>query len=65
MSDEELGESLAAAVADHASIDWRESAERLQSADPDLVHSLKIISAIGEARRAGAVPDPRTQPARC
>ena len=34
MSDEELSESLAAAVADHASIDWRQSSERLQGAIP-------------------------------
>ena len=57
MKDEELSESLAAAVADHASVDWRESSERLQSADPELVRSLKVISAIGEARRAGVVAD--------
>ena len=46
MSDEESGESLAAAVADHASIDWRES-ERLTGADPELVRQFKIISDIG------------------
>ena len=57
MSDEELSESLAAAVADHASIDWRQSSERLQAADPELVHSLQVISAIGEARRARVVAD--------
>jgi hypothetical protein len=57
VKDEELSESLAAAVADHASVDWRESSERLQSADPELVRSLKVISAIGEARRAGLVAD--------
>ena len=57
MSDEELSESLAAAVADHASIDWRQSSERLQGADPELVHSLQVISAIGEARRARVVAD--------
>lgn len=55
MSDEEIGESLAAAVADHASIDWRSSSERLDGADSDLVHSLKVISAIGAARRASVV----------
>jgi hypothetical protein len=57
VKDEELSESLAAAVADHASVDWRESSERLQTADPELVRSLKVISAIGEARRAGVVAD--------
>jgi hypothetical protein len=57
VNDEELGESLAAAVADHASIDWRVPAERLDGADPDLVRSLKVISKIGEARRAGVVAD--------
>jgi hypothetical protein len=57
VSDEELSESLAAAVADHASIDWRQSSERLQGADPELVRSLQVISAIGEARRAGVVAD--------
>ena len=57
MSDEELSESLAAAVADHASIDWRRSSERLQAADPELVHSLQVISAIGQARRARVVAD--------
>ena len=57
MSDEELSESLAAAVADHASIDWRQSSERLQAADPELVHSLQVISAIGQARRARVVAD--------
>ena len=57
MSDEELSESLAAAVADHATIDWRASSDRLQGADPELVHSLKVISAIGQARRAGVVAD--------
>ena len=56
MSDEETGESLAAAVADHASIDWRES-ERLNDADPDLVRQLRIISAIGERSRATVVAD--------
>jgi len=56
VSDEETGESLAAAVADHASIDWRES-ERLNDADPDLVRQLKIISAIGERSRATVVAD--------
>ncbi|HVQ16689.1 MAG TPA: hypothetical protein VMS40_23970, partial [Vicinamibacterales bacterium] len=56
MSDEETGESLAAAVADHASIDWRES-ERLIGADPDLVRQFKIISAIGEVSRATVVAD--------
>src|SRR4030095_2373933 len=50
-------ESLAAAVADHASIDWRQSAERLERADPGFVHALKVIAAIGEARRAGVVAD--------
>jgi len=55
VSDEEIGESLAAAVADHASIDWRSSSERLDGADSDLVHSLKVISAIGAARRASVV----------
>jgi hypothetical protein len=57
VSDEELSESLAAAVADHATIDWRASSDRLQGADPELVHSLKVISAIGQARRAGVVAD--------
>ncbi len=57
MSDEELSESLAAAVADHAAIDWQASSDRLQGADPELVHSLKVISAIGQARRAGVVAD--------
>ncbi len=57
MSDEELSESLAAAVADHASIDWRQSSERLKGADPEFVHSLQVISAIGAARRAGVVAD--------
>jgi Protein kinase domain len=57
VTDEELSESLAAAVADHATIDWRESSQRLEGADPDLVHTLKVISAIGEARRAGVVAD--------
>jgi hypothetical protein len=56
VSDEESGESLAAAVADHASIDWRES-ERLTGADPELVRQFKVISAIGEARRATVVAD--------
>jgi hypothetical protein len=56
VSDEETGESLAAAVADHASIDWRES-ERLNDADPDLVRQLRIISAIGERSRATVVAD--------
>jgi len=56
VSDDELGESLAAAVADHASIDWP-SSEQLESADPQLVRSLQIISAIGEARRAHLVAD--------
>jgi len=55
VSNEEIGESLAAAVADHASIDWRSSSERLDGADSDLVHSLKVISAIGAARRASVV----------
>ena len=54
MSDEESGESLAAAVADHASIDWRES-ERLTGADPELVRQFKIISDICQARRATVV----------
>jgi hypothetical protein len=57
VSDEELSESLAAAVADHAAIDWRASSDRLQGADPDLLHSLQVISAIGQARRAGVVAD--------
>jgi hypothetical protein len=57
VSDEELSESLAAAVADHAAIDWRASFERLQGADPELVHSLQVISAIGQVRRAGVVAD--------
>jgi hypothetical protein len=57
VNDEELSESLAAAVADHANIDWRSSAQHLQSADPEFVRSLKVISAIGEARRAGVVAD--------
>jgi hypothetical protein len=56
VSDEDTGESLAAAVADHASIDWRES-ERLIGSDPDLVRQFKIISAIGEASRATVVAD--------
>gem|GEM_PF-469529 len=56
MNDEESGESLAAAVADHASIDWRES-ERLTGADPELVRQFKIISDIGQARRATVVAD--------
>ena len=56
MSDEESGESLAAAVADHASIDWRES-ERVQGADPDLVRQFRVISDIGKARRATVVAD--------
>ena len=56
MNDDELSESLAAAVADHASIDWRTS-ERLEAADPELVRSLRVISAIGEARRAHLVAD--------
>jgi hypothetical protein len=57
VSDEELSESLAAAVADHATIDWRASSDRLQGADPELVHSLKVISTIGQVRRAGLVAD--------
>jgi hypothetical protein len=56
VSDEDTGESLAAAVADHASINWRES-ERLRSADPDLVRQFRVISAIGEASRATVVAD--------
>ena len=57
MSDEELSESLAAAIADHDRIDWRDSSKRFEDADPDVVRSLKVISAIGEARRAGVVAD--------
>jgi len=56
VSDEESGESLAAAVADHATIDWRES-ERLESADPELVRQFKVIADIGRARRATVVAD--------
>ena len=58
MSDEELSESLAAAVADHASYRLaRVSANACRA--PILVSftSLKVISAIGEARRAGVVAD--------
>ena len=56
MSDEETGESLAAAVADHASIDWRES-ERLTGADAELVRQFRIISAIGAKSREAVVAD--------
>ena len=56
MSDEETGESLAAAVADHASIDWGES-ERLTGADPELVRQFKIIADIGKASRDTVVAD--------
>jgi hypothetical protein len=57
VSDEALSDSLAAAVADHASVDWRASARHLDGADADLVHALKVISAIGRARRAGVAAD--------
>ena len=51
------GESLAAAVADHASIDWRESRAPAQAPIPSSYIHFKIISAIGEARRASVVAD--------
>ena len=57
MASDELSESLAAAVADHAPIDWASQGAALSTADPDLLHSLHVISAIGKARRADVTAD--------
>jgi hypothetical protein len=51
---EELTDTLAEAVADHRAIEWPAEGDR-DEADPALVRSLKVISAISAARRAHAV----------
>jgi hypothetical protein len=57
VADDELSEALAAAIADHQRIDWNSPRSELQAADPELLHSLRVISAIGESRRADVTAD--------
>ena len=57
MADDKLSESLATAVADHIPIDWSAQRDTLQSADPEFIRSLRVISAIGRARRADLIAD--------
>jgi hypothetical protein len=52
MTDNELRATLADAVADGIPIDWTTGGAGVDSVDPALLHSFRVISSIGEARRA-------------
>jgi hypothetical protein len=52
MTDDDLSTTLADAVADGISIDWTTQGAGVETVDPALLHSFRVISSIGEARRA-------------
>jgi len=52
MTDDDLSAMLADAVADGISIDWTTRGTGVETVDPALLHSFRIVSSIGQARRA-------------
>jgi hypothetical protein len=52
MTDDDLSVALADAVADGISIDWTIRGAGVDTLDPALLHSFRVISSIGEDRRA-------------
>jgi protein kinase-like protein len=52
MTDDDLSAALADAVADGVAIDWTTRVTEGDAVDPTLIHSLRVISAIGHTRRA-------------
>lgn len=52
MSNNDLSATLADAVADGVSIDWTTRGAGADTVDPALIHSFRVISSIGAARRA-------------
>ena len=58
MSERELHESVADAVAAGEAVDWRHVEQAAKTRDADLIRQLKIISAIGATRRVQAPRGP-------
>lgn len=57
MADEDLSDSLATAVADHADIDWTAERGDPTEGDPELLRSFRVIADIGRTSRAGITAD--------
>ena len=57
MTNDDLSASLADAVADGVSIDWTARGTEADAVDPALLHCFRVISSIGEARRAAVKDD--------
>lgn len=60
MATNEPSQALVDAVADQDPIDWEAQRAALETADPELVDSLRVISRIGAARRAAPTRDTRS-----